>query len=100
MLVLTEMSGRRHHGLLSASALPAHAGSSDVPSYDRSSRLHAAARASKHRRDYFFHDFVASRINPLHTAVGPHPCNRILGHVAVSAVQLHAFVNDAALAIR
>src|SRR2546430_8703811 len=35
----------------------------------------------------FLHDFIRAGIDALHPAVGPHASDRILRHVAVSAVQ-------------
>src|SRR5437016_13341402 len=50
-------------------------------------------------RDQLLHDFIRAGIDALHPAVGPHASDRILRHVAVSAVQLNALVDDAALGV-
>ena len=40
----------------------------------------------------FLHDFVAPRVDLLHSVVHPHPRDRVFGHVAVSAVQLETLI--------
>src|SRR5712671_4648537 len=53
---------------------------------------------SQRPSDQLFHDFIRPRVDPLRAAVGPHAGNRVLHHVTVTAVQLHACIDDAAFA--
>ena len=50
-------------------------------------------------RDQLLHDFVGAGVDALHAAIGPHARDRVFGHVAVASVQLHAFIDDGALAV-
>src|SRR4051794_6835286 len=56
--------------------------------------LRAAQKGARHDLE---HDFVRTSVDALHARVGPRARDRILGHVAVTAVELDAQVAGAAL---
>src|SRR4029077_17533242 len=56
--------------------------------------LRAAQKAARHDLE---HDFVRTSVDALHARVVPRARDRILGHVAVTAVELDAQVAGAAL---
>src|SRR3546814_18978422 len=41
-----------------------------------------------------FHYVVGARVNPGDARMGPHPLDRIFGHIAIAAMELEALVGD------
>src|SRR3954469_25134789 len=56
-------------------------------------------KKSQRPRNQLFHDLIGSRVDTLRTTVDPHAGYRILHHVSVTAMQLHALIDDTALAL-
>lgn len=55
-------------------------------------RFQMAGALFEAARDEFLHDFIGSAINALNAGIGPHFCDCIFLHEAVTTMKLQAFV--------